>query len=74
MKRLKVNFVEAWMHIWVRSLVPPESISWRCCPRHGRASYYDSAIAALAEGRDPGDLPMIEDAGALVQVKEALTR
>jgi propionyl-CoA synthetase len=26
----------------------------------------------LAEGRDPGDLPMIEDAGALVQVKEAL--
>jgi len=32
------------------------------------------AIAALAEGRDPGDLPMIEDAGALVQVKEALTR
>jgi propionyl-CoA synthetase len=30
------------------------------------------AIAALAEGRDPGDLPMIEDAGALVQVKEAL--
>jgi propionyl-CoA synthetase len=32
------------------------------------------AIAALAEGRDPGDLPMIEDAGALVQVKEALSR
>jgi propionyl-CoA synthetase len=32
------------------------------------------AIAALAEGRDPGDLPMIEDAGALVQVKEALAR
>jgi propionyl-CoA synthetase len=30
------------------------------------------AIAALAEGRDPGDLPMIEDAGALVQVREAL--
>jgi propionyl-CoA synthetase len=32
------------------------------------------AIAALAEGRDPGDLPMIEDAGALVQVKDALSR
>jgi propionyl-CoA synthetase len=32
------------------------------------------AIAALAEGRDPGDLPMIEDAGALAQVKEALKR
>jgi propionyl-CoA synthetase len=32
------------------------------------------AIAALAEGRDPGDLPMIEDAGALAQVKEALAR
>jgi propionyl-CoA synthetase len=32
------------------------------------------AIAALAEGRDPGDLPMIEDAGALAQVREALAR
>jgi propionyl-CoA synthetase len=32
------------------------------------------AIAALAEGRDPGDLPMIEDAGALLQVKESLAR
>ncbi|WP_250451870.1 propionate--CoA ligase [Caballeronia sp. ATUFL_M2_KS44] len=30
------------------------------------------AIAALAEGRDPGDLPTIEDAGALAQVKAAL--
>jgi propionyl-CoA synthetase len=31
------------------------------------------AIAALAEGRDPGDLPTIEDPAALVQVREALT-
>jgi propionyl-CoA synthetase len=30
------------------------------------------AIAALAEGRDPGDLPTIEDPGALMQVREAL--
>jgi propionyl-CoA synthetase len=30
------------------------------------------AIAALAEGRDPGDLPTIEDPAALVQVREAL--
>ncbi|GGD67179.1 propionate--CoA ligase [Caballeronia grimmiae] len=30
------------------------------------------AIAALAEGRDPGDLPTIEDAGALAQVRSAL--
>jgi len=31
------------------------------------------AIAALAEGRDPGELPTIEDAGALAQVKAALS-
>jgi propionyl-CoA synthetase len=31
------------------------------------------AIAALAEGRDPGDLPTIEDAGALQQIRDALT-
>ncbi|SAK63287.1 acetyl-CoA synthetase [Caballeronia hypogeia] len=30
------------------------------------------AIAALAEGRDPGELPTIEDPGALMQVREAL--
>ncbi|WP_250534316.1 propionate--CoA ligase [Caballeronia sp. AZ10_KS36] len=30
------------------------------------------AIAALAEGRDPGDLPTIEDAGALAQIRAAL--
>ncbi|HEV3106157.1 MAG TPA: propionate--CoA ligase [Trinickia sp.] len=30
------------------------------------------AIAALAEGRDPGDLPTIEDPAALQQVREAL--
>jgi propionyl-CoA synthetase len=30
------------------------------------------AIAALAEGRDPGDLPTIEDPSALTQVREAL--
>ncbi|HYY61125.1 MAG TPA: propionate--CoA ligase [Burkholderiales bacterium] len=30
------------------------------------------AIAALAEGRDPGDLTTIEDPNALVQIKEAL--
>jgi propionyl-CoA synthetase len=30
------------------------------------------AIAALAEGRDPGDLPTIEDPGALQQVRDAL--
>ncbi|WP_248320145.1 propionate--CoA ligase [Caballeronia sp. Sq4a] len=30
------------------------------------------AIAALAEGRDPGDLPTIEDASALVQIRAAL--
>jgi len=30
------------------------------------------AIAALAEGRDPGDLPTIEDASALQQVRDAL--
>ncbi|KND59305.1 Propionate-CoA ligase [Candidatus Burkholderia verschuerenii] len=30
------------------------------------------AIAALAEGRDPGELPTIEDPGALAQVKAAL--
>ena len=30
------------------------------------------AIAALAEGRDPGDLPTIEDPGALLQVRDAL--
>ncbi len=30
------------------------------------------AISALAEGNDPGDLPTIEDAGALLQVREAL--
>ncbi|MDR5878463.1 propionate--CoA ligase [Caballeronia sp. LZ032] len=30
------------------------------------------AIAALAEGRDPGELPTIEDPGALAQVREAL--
>ncbi|RFU46579.1 propionate--CoA ligase [Paraburkholderia sp. DHOC27] len=30
------------------------------------------AIAALAEGREPGDLPTIEDPAALVQVREAL--
>ncbi|MCC8394871.1 propionate--CoA ligase [Paraburkholderia sp. MMS20-SJTR3] len=30
------------------------------------------AIAALAEGRDPGDLPTIEDPAALQQVRDAL--
>jgi propionyl-CoA synthetase len=30
------------------------------------------AIAALAEGREPGDLPTIEDPAALQQVREAL--
>jgi propionyl-CoA synthetase len=30
------------------------------------------AISALAEGRDPGDLPTIEDASALQQVRDAL--
>lgn len=30
------------------------------------------AIAALAEGRDPGDLPTIEDASALQQVRDAV--
>jgi propionyl-CoA synthetase len=30
------------------------------------------AIAALAEGRDPGDLPTIEDPAALLQIREAL--
>jgi propionyl-CoA synthetase len=30
------------------------------------------AIAALAEGREPGDLPTIEDASALQQVREGL--
>jgi len=30
------------------------------------------AIASLAEGRDPGDLPTIEDASALQQVRDAL--
>ncbi len=30
------------------------------------------AIAALAEGRDPGDLPTIEDPAALQQVSDAL--
>ncbi|CAB3799218.1 Acetyl-coenzyme A synthetase [Paraburkholderia caffeinitolerans] len=30
------------------------------------------AIAALAEGRDPGDLPTIEDAAALQQIREAV--
>jgi len=30
------------------------------------------AIAALAEGRDPGELPTIEDAGALQQIRNAL--
>jgi propionyl-CoA synthetase len=30
------------------------------------------AIAALAEGRDPGDLPTIEDPSALQQVRDAL--
>ncbi|SAL36126.1 acetyl-CoA synthetase [Caballeronia peredens] len=32
------------------------------------------AIAALAEGRDPGELPTIEDPAALKQVREALNR
>ncbi len=31
------------------------------------------AISAMAEGREPGDLPTIEDAGALVQLKAALS-
>ncbi|MFD1556613.1 propionate--CoA ligase [Paraburkholderia silviterrae] len=30
------------------------------------------AIAALAEGRDPGELPTIEDAAALQQIREAV--
>ena len=30
------------------------------------------AIAALAEGRDPGDLPTLEEASALQQVKDAI--
>jgi propionyl-CoA synthetase len=30
------------------------------------------AIAALAEGREPGDLPTIEDAGALQSIREAV--
>ncbi|MEI7297744.1 propionate--CoA ligase [Paraburkholderia tropica] len=30
------------------------------------------AIAALAEGREPGDLPTIEDASALQQIREAV--
>jgi propionyl-CoA synthetase len=30
------------------------------------------AIAALAEGRDPGDLPTIEDPSALQQIREAV--
>jgi propionyl-CoA synthetase len=32
------------------------------------------AIAALAEGRDPGDLPTIEDAAALQQIREAVAQ
>ncbi|MEX3688807.1 MULTISPECIES: propionate--CoA ligase [Paraburkholderia] len=31
------------------------------------------AIAALAEGRDPGDLPTIEDASALQSIREAVS-
>jgi propionyl-CoA synthetase len=31
------------------------------------------AISAMAEGREPGDLPTIEDAGALLQLKAALS-
>jgi propionyl-CoA synthetase len=30
------------------------------------------AIAALSEGRDPGDLPTIEDASALQLIREAV--
>jgi propionyl-CoA synthetase len=30
------------------------------------------AIAAIAEGRDPGDLPTIEDPGALQQIREGM--
>jgi len=30
------------------------------------------SIAALAEGRDPGDLTTIEDPGALQQIKDCL--
>jgi len=30
------------------------------------------AIQAIAEGRDPGDLTTIEDAGALQQLKDAM--
>jgi propionyl-CoA synthetase len=32
------------------------------------------AIAALAEGRDPGDLPTIEDPSALQQIRDAVTQ
>ncbi len=32
------------------------------------------AIAALAEGHEPGDLPTIEDASALQQIREAVAR
>jgi propionyl-CoA synthetase len=31
------------------------------------------AIAALAEGREPGELPTIEDPAALQQVREGLS-
>ena len=32
------------------------------------------AIQALSEGREPGELPTIEDPAALEQVREALKR
>jgi propionyl-CoA synthetase len=31
-----------------------------------------SAIAALAEGRDPGDLPTLEDAATLQQIRDVV--
>jgi propionyl-CoA synthetase len=32
------------------------------------------SIQALAEGRDPGDLTTLEDAGALEQIRQAVAR
>ena len=41
-------------------------------PKTRSGKFLRRAIAALAEGREPGELPTIEDAGALQQVRAAL--
>ena len=66
------SFATRWIRSSARSRVRPRVHFVTMLPKTRSGKLLRRAIAALAEGRDPGELPTIEDPGALMQVREAL--